>query len=215
MKTESIQEIDILIERYPALSVCRDSLIKALEILVDSFKHGGKLLVCGNGGSAADSDHIVGELMKGFEKKRPIDKKLQEKLKEIDSESAEFLTKTLQQGLPAIALTVHNGLQTAFSNDASADASFANEVLGYGVKGDVLFGISTSGNSKNVCLAAIVAKAKGVKVIGLTGEKNSKLENLCDVVIKAPSSRTYQIQEYHLPIYHCLCLALEQEFFEE
>jgi D-sedoheptulose 7-phosphate isomerase len=210
-----MKQIDILIERYPSLKLIKKELEEACNILIDSFKHGNKLLVCGNGGSASDSDHITGELMKGFEKKRQINDELFNKLKDIDPDSANLLKETLQYGLPTIPLTSHQGLMTAFSNDQSAEAVFANQVLGYGKKGDVLLAISTSGNSKNVVLASIVAKALGIKVIALTGVKNSKLESLADLCIKAPSERTYQIQEYHLPIYHAICLEIEDYFFEK
>ena len=208
-----MKQIDILIERYPNLLPIKSDLEEACKILISSFAAGNKLLVCGNGGSASDSDHITGELMKGFEKKRLISDDLFNKLAEINKEDANHLKEVLQQGLPTIPLTEHSGLMTAFANDSSADGVFANQVLGYGKKGDVLFAISTSGNSKNVVLACEVAKALGVKVIGLTGEKDSKISQLADVCIKAPLTRTYQIQELHLPIYHAICLEIEDYFF--
>ncbi|MCR5786363.1 MAG: SIS domain-containing protein [Acholeplasmatales bacterium] len=210
-----MKQIDILIERYSNLAVCKESLETAAEILINSYKAGNKLLVAGNGGSASDSDHITGELMKGFEKKRTISNELFESLKSINEEDALHLKSVLQCGLPTIPLTEHAGLMTAFANDSSADAVFANQVLGYGKKGDVFFAISTSGNSKNIVLACEVAKALGLKIIGLTGERDSKISELADVTIKVPSTRTYQIQEYHLPIYHALCLEIEDYFFEE
>jgi D-sedoheptulose 7-phosphate isomerase len=210
-----MKQIDILIERYNALNVVKSELEESANILINCFKNGNKLLVCGNGGSASDSDHITGELMKGFEKLRPISDDLYNKLKEINSEDATHLKESLQIGLPTIPLTEHAGLMTAFSNDSSSDSVFANQVLGYGKQGDVLFAISTSGNSKNVVLACEVAKALGMKIIGLTGGKDSKIAKLSDVCIKVPSTRTYQIQEYHLPVYHALCLEVEDYFFEK
>ena len=210
-----MKQIDILIERYNTLSVVKSELEESANILINCFKNGNKLLVCGNGGSASDSDHITGELMKGFEKLRPISDDLYNKLKEINSEDATHLKESLQIGLPTIPLTEHAGLMTAFSNDSSSDSVFANQVLGYGKQGDVLFAISTSGNSKNVVLACEVAKTLGMKIIGLTGEKDSKIAKLSDVCIKVPSTRTYQIQEYHLPVYHALCLEVEDYFFEK
>lgn len=210
-----MKQIDILIERYPSLNVCKKDLEDAVNILIESFKSGNKLLVCGNGGSASDSDHITGELMKGFEKMRPISDDLYNKLAKLSHEDADHLKSSLQVGLPTIPLTEHSGLMTAFSNDSSSDSVFANQVLGYGKNNDVLFAISTSGNSKNVVLACEVAKALGLKVIGLTGEKESKISGLADVTIKVPSIRTYQIQEYHLPVYHAICLELEDYFFEK
>lgn len=210
-----MKQIDILVDRYKELDVCKNDIEKACKLMISSFASGNKLLVAGNGGSASDSDHITGELMKGFEKQRPISSELAEKLKEINSQDAEHLIDTLQVGLPTIPLTEHAGLMTAFANDKSADAVFANQVLGYGKKGDVFFAISTSGNSKNMVLACEVAKALGLTVIGLTGEHDSKISALADVTIKVPSTRTYQIQEYHLPVYHALCLEIEDYFFEK
>ncbi len=214
MKQKSLREIDELVNNQPILKNCKNDVINALELLVDVFKNGNKLLVCGNGGSAADSDHIVGELMKGFEKKRPVSKEILDKLIKIDKDDAEIL-KSCQQGLPTISLSAHASLMTAFNNDCDSRAVFANQVLGYGKVGDAIICISTSGNSKNVVLAAEMAKAIGLKIISLTGEKESKLSNISDVTIRVPLTRTYRIQEYHLPIYHAICLGLESEFFEE
>lgn len=209
MKEKSQKEIDILVERYPSLSSCKIEIIKACELLINTFLSGNKLLVCGNGGSASDSEHIVGELMKGFCKKRPLPIEMKDKLED------EELYSYLQGALPTIALTVENALTTAFSNDQNPAFAFAQQVYGLGVKGDALLTISTSGNSKNCIYAAKVARAKGVKVIALTGANESKLSELADITIKAPEKETYKIQEYHLPIYHAICLAIENEFFEE
>jgi len=212
MKTTSMFFIKQLIERYPTLFSCEKQIEIAIELLVSSYKKGGKLLICGNGGSAADSEHIVGELMKGFCLPRNIDDELAGKLRTY-SDNPEYLIDNLQYGLPAISLVSHTALSTAFANDKAPDVCFAQEVLGYGKKEDVLFGISTSGNSKNVVYAAQVAKAIGLKVLSLTGSKPAKLDNLSDVVIKVGSDITFKIQELHLPVYHAICLALENEFF--
>lgn len=209
------KHIDLLIERYPQLECCKNEIIEAYFILEESYKNGGKLLIAGNGGSAADSEHIVGELMKAFKLPRKLPNEYKEKLKNVNLEMGEVLSENLQCSLPAIALDGHLALSTAYMNDCEPLLCFAQQVNGFGNKQDVFLGISTSGNSKNVLYAAVCAKAKGMKVIGLTGEKNSKLETLADVCIKAPSMETYMIQELHLPIYHCLCLMLEDKFFGE
>lgn len=208
-------QIDILINRYPALEVCREDILATYKLMADSYEQGGILLVCGNGGSAADAEHIVGELMKGFKKKRPISDDLYHALLEIAPDKAEGLLESLQGGLPAIALDGHPALTTAFVNDRNPLMDFAQQVNGYGKEGDVFFGISTSGNSKNVVYAAVTAKAKGMKVIGLTGEMQSELSHLADVCIRVPETETYMVQELHLPVYHCLCLMLEEKFFEK
>lgn len=204
--------VDELIERYPALGVSRESILNAFAILLDCFSSGHKLLICGNGGSCADSEHIVGELMKGFKKKRQVPKAFASRLIDIDSVRGKELASKLQTGFPCIALDGHPGLNTAFTNDVDNGGllTFAQQVNVYGNQGDVLLCISTSGNSKNVMYAAVVAKAKGMKVIGLTGEDGGQLAKIADCVIKAPSKETFMIQEYHLPIYHCLCLMLEE-----
>ena len=202
-----------LVDRYPKLIVCKEDIMRAYELLESAYKNGRKLLVCGNGGSASDSEHIVGELMKEFKLKRQIYGNQATALKEIDSELGQVLADNLQGALPAISLTGHSALQTAYMNDAVPELVFAQQVNGYGKPGDVFLGISTSGNSKNVLYAAVTAKAKGLKVIGLTGAKESKLMKFADVCIRAPETETYKIQELHLPVYHCLCLMLEQKYF--
>lgn len=209
------RQLDILMERYPALTVCHASLWDAYTALRDSFDRGGKLLICGNGGSCADSEHIVGELMKGFCKKRRMAAELSGKLKELFGADGEALAETLEQGLPAIALTAHTGLSTAFQNDKDPLMSYAQQVLGYGNPGDVLLGITTSGNSRNVLYALELARAKGLRTITLTGKDGGKAGEISEITIIAPSQVTYQIQEYHLPIYHCLCLMLEDCYFTE
>lgn len=202
-----------LVLRYPQLSICKEDIAKAFAMLSEAYHNHGKLLICGNGGSAADAEHIVGELMKAFKKPRSLDEESQQKLMNINKEEGSLLAKNLQGALPAIALDGHPALSTAYMNDCEPLLCFAQQVYGYGCKGDVLLGISTSGNSKNLLYAAITAKAKDMKVVGLTGAKDSKLSELADVCIRVPEIETYKVQELHLPIYHCLCLMLEEEFF--
>lgn len=207
------KHVELLISRYPVLECCEDSIIRAYFMLEESYVTGHKLLVAGNGGSAADSEHIVGELMKGFKLARKLDKAIAQKLIEENQELGKTLAENLQGALPAIALDGHLALSTAYMNDCEPLLCFAQQVNGYGIEGDVFLGISTSGNSKNILYAAVTAHAKGMKVIGLTGAKNSKLEQMSDVCIKVPQTETYMIQELHLPVYHCLCLMLEDRFF--
>ena len=206
-------QLELLIERYPKLVVCKEDIKKAYGLLEAAYQHGRKLLVCGNGGSASDSEHIVGELMKEFKLKRKVYGSHATVLKEIDPELGQVLADNLQGALPAISLTGHSSLQTAFMNDVVPELVFAQQVNGYGKPGDVFMGISTSGNSMNVLYAAVNAKAKGLKVIGLTGSKENKLMKYADVCIRVPETETYKIQELHLPVYHCLCLMLEEKFF--
>ena len=208
-----MRHIDLLVERYPSLKSAKNDIVAAYLLLEESYKNGGKLLVAGNGGSAADAEHIVGELMKGFKLPRKPEADFAEKLVEENQELGSVLAENLQGALPAIALDGHPALSTAYMNDCEPLLCFAQQVNGYGKSGDVFLGISTSGNSKNVLYAAITAHAKGMKVIGLTGAKDSKLKDMSDVCIKAPQTETYMIQELHLPIYHCLCLMLEDQFF--
>lgn len=208
-----MRHIDLLAERYPSLESTRNDIVAAYLLLEESYKNGGKLLVAGNGGSAADAEHIVGELMKGFKLPRKPEADFAEKLVEENRELGSVLAENLQGALPAIALDGHPALSTAYMNDCEPLLCFAQQVNGYGKSGDVFLGISTSGNSKNVLFAATTAHAKGMKVIGLTGAKDSKLKDMSDVCIKAPQTETYMIQELHLPIYHCLCLMLEDKFF--
>ncbi len=207
------KEIDVLIERYPQLTCIADDLYASYKVIEDSYKKGGKLLIAGNGGSAADAEHIVGELMKGFKLPRKVEDTFAASLREINEELGSVLAQNLQGALPAIALDGHSALSTAYMNDCEPLLCFAQQVNGYGKEGDVFLGISTSGNSKNILYAAVTARAKGMKVIGLTGDKNSKLEQMSDVCIRVPQTETYVIQELHLPVYHCLCLMLENEFF--
>lgn len=207
------EHVDLLIKRYPCLEVCRQDIITAYNILEEAYASGRKLLVAGNGGSASDSEHIVGELMKEFKLKRKIYAAQAERLKDIDEEMGEMLSEHLQGSLPAISLVGEPSLTTAFMNDAVPVLIFAQQVNGLGTAGDIFLGISTSGNSKNVLYAAVAAKSKGLKVIGLTGEKENQLMKFSDVCIRVPETETYKIQELHLPVYHCLCLMLEERFF--
>lgn len=213
MEQKLNKHIDLLIERYPQLTSCKESIVQAYEILEESYKNSGKLLIAGNGGSAADSEHIVGELMKGFKKARKLDELYCNALKNANDELGRILSENLQGALPAIALDGHQALTTAYMNDCEPLLCFAQQVNGFGCKGDVFMGISTSGNSKNVLFAVTVAKAKGMKVIGLTGGKDSRLSAMADVCIQVPETETFMIQELHLPVYHCLCLMLEDRFF--
>ncbi|MDO4325974.1 MAG: SIS domain-containing protein [bacterium] len=202
-----------LTERYPKLSSIRGEIEKAYQILEECYAAGGKLLVAGNGGSCADSEHMVGELMKGFVKRRHLDEKAREQLLKADETIGKDLYTKLQGALPAIALTNHPGLSTAFLNDVEGETIFAQQLWGFGKEGDVFFGISTSGNSKNVLYAACAAKAKGMKVVGLLGRDGGKIKQFCDAAVIVPETETFKIQELHLPIYHVLCLMLEEHFF--
>lgn len=207
------EHVDLLIKRYPCLEICKQDIITTYNILEEAYASGRKLLVAGNGGSASDSEHIVGELMKEFKLKRKIYAAQAERLKNIDEEMGAVLATHLQGSLPAISLVGEPSLTTAFMNDAVPVLIFAQQVNGLGTSGDVFLGISTSGNSKNVLYAAVTAKSKGLKVIGLTGEKENQLMKFSDVCIRVPETETYKIQELHLPVYHCLCLMLEERFF--
>ena len=213
LENRLMKHIDLLIERYPSLEPVKQELIDAYLIMEETYAKGGKLLVAGNGGSAADSEHIVGELMKGFKMPRKVTSEFADSLKSVDEELGTVLADNLQGALPAIALDGHPALTTAYMNDCEPLLCFAQQVNGFGKPEDVFLGISTSGNSKNILYAATVAKAKGMKVIGLTGAKDSKLQKCTDVCVKATNTETYMIQELHLPIYHCWCLMLEDKFF--
>ncbi len=215
MRQSTYQIFEELLTQYPSLQSCSEQIGNAAELLIEAFQSGNKLLVCGNGGSAADSEHVVGELMKGFKLPRRMDEKTQARMRAMFPEEADGMIRNLQGAVPAISLVSQTALMTAFSNDQAAQFVFAQQVMGYGEPGDVLLAISTSGNSENILHAARTAKLRGVSVIGLTGESGGKLKVLSDITICAPSSVTYQIQEYHLPIYHCLCACVENEIFGE
>lgn len=212
--TENVrQHLDTLLSRYEKLKDCEAQLICAYEEMERAYLAGGKLLIAGNGGSAADSEHMVGELMKAFILPRRLSSEAMKRMEQIEPELGPVLAKHLQGALPAIALDGHPALTTAYMNDCEPLLCFAQQVNGYGCPEDVLLAISTSGNSKNVLYAAVTAKAKGMRVIGLTGARESRLSALADVTIRVPETVTYMIQELHLPVYHCLCLMLEERFF--
>ena len=208
-----MKHIDNFLERYPRLEQAKGDIEKAFDILKDSFAGGCKLLIAGNGGSAADAEHITGELMKTFAKKRKLPDSFISEICKVDTEISDYIVPRLQPGLPAIALGSHISLNTACLNDIDGNIIFAQQVYGYGKEGDVFFGISTSGNAKNVLYAAGVARAKKLKVIALTGADGGKLKSFADVCICVPETETYKIQELHLPVYHLLCLMLEEHFF--
>ena len=211
---KAYQELATLEERYPVLRPLDKELREAFSMMKRCFEKGGKLLLCGNGGSSADSDHIVGELMKAFCKKRKIKPELLSQLKELYGDTeASYFENHLEVGLPAISFSSQTALHTAFSNDQDETLFYAQCLLGYGKKEDLLFGISTSGNAKNVGYALKLAKAMGIPSILLTGKDGGSGKEYAELTIIAPSMETYQIQELHLPIYHCLCLMVEQYFF--
>ena len=210
-----MESINELTARYPGLAGCADEIRMAAELIISVYKNGGCLYTCGNGGSAADSDHIVGEMMKGFLKKRPVDADFREKISEICPEDGNFLADHLQRGLPAISLHSQSALLTAFVNDVEPSMMYAQTLYAMGKPGDCLIAISTSGNSRNVVNAAKIAKAMGIKVISLTGNRPCKLDDLADIAIHADDCETYRIQELHLPVYHWLCARVEDEFFRE
>ena len=211
---KSREEIfDSLFIRYPVLEGCKRSIYKAFELLKETVLRQNILYLAGNGGSASDSEHIVGELMKSFMAKRPIDEKLADKLKSLYGEEGEKLSLDLEGGFRALSLPSLISLSTAIINDVNSDVMFAQMLNSIGVEGDVFWGISTSGNSKNIVNAAMLAKAKGLKVMALVGQKECRLDALCDVVIHVPETETYKVQELHLPVYHALCAMLESEFY--
>lgn len=195
--------MEVLLKRYPALSECKEDISAALGLIIDTYKNKGKILVCGNGGSAADSEHIVGELMKGFMSKRPV----------YDERIPERLRKNLQGALPAISLPSQTAVLSAFINDVAPDMMYAQLVYGYADKNDLVIGISTSGNSENIVNAVETAKAVGAKALSLTGKRMSRLSEISDITIKVPETETYKVQEYHLPVYHYLCAEAEKYFF--
>ena len=205
--------VDQLIWRYPSLESIKQSIIDAYLLMEECYAHDGKMLIAGNGGSAADAEHIAGELMKRFRTPRPVPQEFAEKLIAVDPIRGAELAKNLEQGLMAIPLVAHEAMTTAYMNDVDALGVFAQQLYGYGRYGDVFLGISTSGNSKNVLAATVVARALGIKVIGLTGATGGELARVADVTVRVPETETYKIQELHLPVYHCWCMMLEKRFF--
>lgn len=210
-----MKHIDELCIRYPVLSVCKNDIEKAAEALIESFENGGKLLVAGNGGSCADSDHISGELLKSFVKKRRPSVELIDSIRKINPETGDYLEDKLQGSLPVIALANNTALMTASLNDVDGNVMFAQQVNGYGKEGDVFLGISTSGNSKDIVYPTVVAKAKGLMTVALTGKDGGKLKGIADICIVVPEKETFKIQELHLPVYHALCLEIEEYFWRE
>ncbi|MEE3406035.1 MAG: SIS domain-containing protein [Acutalibacteraceae bacterium] len=217
IKESTKQAVYELIHRYPTLSVCEADLLAAVEVICDSYRAGHKLIVCGNGGSASDAEHIVGELMKGFLLPRKLGKDMEAKMREVCPDEADYFMENLHGALPAMSRVNQVALNTAFANDQAPDLSFAQQLLGMGDAGDVLVAISTSGNSTNVIYALQMAKVKGVKTVALTGKSGGKIKSrsLADVCICVPDDETFRIQELHLPVYHMLCIAAENEFFGE
>lgn len=212
MKTMTQAIYDELFVRYPALDGCRADVMKAFELMLATYRAGGKVLVCGNGGSASDAEHIVGELLKKFKKHRDIPADVRAKLEATGPDGAALAAK-LEGSLAAVTLLSQSGILTAFANDVGWDEAYAQQLLGLGRAGDTLIAISTSGNSRNCVYAALVAKTLGVSVISLTGAGGGRLAGLADAAIRAPETETYKIQEHHLPIYHALCAMLEEELF--
>ena len=202
-----------LLKRYPCLESAREDILKAEDALINGFKNGNKLLLCGNGGSCADCEHIVGELMKGFLSKRPLSDEQKAEMKASCPEMDENYLSLLQRAVPAISLPSFTALNTAFCNDVEPELIFAQSLMGLGAKGDMLMAISTSGNSRNVVAAALTAKALGLKTIGLTGKSDGKLKSICDICICVPETETFKVQELHLPVYHYLCARAEKELF--
>lgn len=205
--------MDRLMKRYPSLACVEKEITEAYRILEDCFQRDGKLLIAGNGGSAADAEHMAGELMKRFRKPRPVTEEFAGKLKSLDPVRGEYLSENLERSLTAIPLVAHEALTTAYINDVDGLGVFAQQLLGYGREGDVFLAISTSGNSRNILYATVVARALGIQVIGLTGAGGGELASVADVAVIVPETETFLIQELHLPIYHCLCLMLEDRFF--
>lgn len=205
---------DDLIRRYPALEACRADIEAAASALIRCYEGGGKVLTCGNGGSCSDSDHIVGELMKGFMKRRPLSEEAKKRMKQRTDLVDDELLGKLQGALPAVSLPSMTALGSAFCNDVDPELVYAQAVLGLGREGDVLIAISTSGNSRNVCAAVRVAKALGLTVIALTGAAGGQLRTAADIAVCVPEIETYKVQELHLPVYHYLCAAVEERFFD-
>jgi len=213
MKEQVQKEWELLLTNYPQLSGCADDVLAAFELMKNTVLRGGLILTCGNGGSAADAEHITGELMKDFKLKRPVTAEQRDALVTAYHGEGVYFADNLQQTIPAISLVSQTSLSSAFINDVAPDMVFAQQVFGYGCAGDVLLAITTSGNSKNVVNACKVAKVFGVATIGMTGEQGGKLREICDVTIRVPASETFRVQELHIPVYHTLCAMIETELF--
>ena len=212
MKETTKQILTGTLERYPALTVCKDDILAVYEMLEGCFAGGHRLYLCGNGGSASDCEHIAGELLKSFKKARPLSADLVEGLK-MQGSRGQVLIENLQGGLPTVSLCGHTAFSTAFQNDCDPMFVFAQQVGAWGQEGDVLLTLSTSGNSKNCIYAVAVAKAKKMSVVALLGGSGGELKSLADASVVVPEKETYKVQELHLPVYHCLCAMLEEEFF--
>lgn len=215
MKKRTEQQICDFFDTHVELLAIKDSILKVCEILTKVYEQGGKVLICGNGGSSADADHIVGELMKGFLLKRPIKKEMKQRFVTQFGEEGKYIAERLQSGLPAISLNTQTAFMSAFSNDVDPQLVYAQQVMGYSQKGDILIGISTSGNAKNIVNAFMTAKTVGITCIGLTGKNGGKLSQIGDRCIIVPEQETYRIQEYHVLIYHLICAYIESEMFDE
>ena len=202
-----------LLERYPILTPCEKDIAAVRDALIACYEKGGKVLLCGNGGSCADCDHIVGELMKGFLKKRPLSAERRAEMK-ASYDVDDTILSSLQAGLPAVSLPAITGLNSAFCNDVDPELIYAQSVLGLGKAGDVLIALSTSGNAKNVAAAVAVARSIGMTVVGLTGAKGGRLREMADITVAVPETETFKVQELHLPVYHYICAAVEAHFFD-
>lgn len=207
------KHVDLLIRRYPLLEEIRKDIVDAYLLFEACYEKNGKLLIAGNGGSASDSEHIAGELLKCFKIQRPVSKEYAEKLRAADPVRGMELARKLEKPLPALPLVAHEAITTAYINDVDSQGVFAQQLLGFGREGDVFLGISTSGNSSNIMNATVVARASGIWVVGLTGADGGELASVADVAVRVPEVETYMIQEMHVPIYHCWCLMLEERFF--
>lgn len=207
------EHLNNLLSRYPQLEGCRSDILAAYSVMEECYQRDGKLLIAGNGGSAADSEHMAGELMKRFKSPRPVPADFAARLVSVDPVRGPELARNLERGLMAIPLVAHEALTTAYINDVDGLGVFAQQLYGFGRPGDVFLGISTSGNSKNIMSAVVVAKALGIRVIGLTGADGGELGRAADVAVRVPETETYRIQELHLPVYHAWCLMLEERFF--
>lgn len=214
MKDHVREHLNTLLQRYPILNSVSDEIVQAFEVIRTCYENDGKLILAGNGGSCADAEHIVGELMKGFILPRKLTVEMSDKLISVDAVRGAALSAKLQQGLPAVALSSHQSLNTAFMNDVDGNLMYAQQLSVLGNPGDVFLGISTSGNAANIYDACVVAKAKNIKIVALSGKTGGRLKSIADVSMIMPCNETYQIQELHLPVYHCLCLMLEAHFFQ-
>lgn len=213
MKERTTQILEDFFDIHQHLRPLEAHILNVCGILLKVYQNGGKVLICGNGGSCADSDHIVGELMKGFLLKRPLNKEVKDKFKQYYGAEGTAMAEKLQRGLPAISLNAHASLMSAFSNDVDSELIYAQQVMGYATEGDVVIGISTSGNAANVAYALMSAKAAGAISIALTGRDGGKIGKIADYSVIAPEEETYRIQEYHLAIYHLICAYVESEIF--